>query len=121
MFKKIPLSHIFKFYGFHHRMILVLISLMICLLYIQGEHYIHCTSIFPDEIFDLPRSLVPLSGNDEKDIIVEYSKVKQFISIGQLYIPIENHLSQSKRTFLEEKSLFMTSKKRLFLLQQYNS
>ena len=121
MFNKIPLFHIFIDYGFRHRMILILICILIGLLYIQGEHYTHCTCIFPDEIFDLPCSIMPLLRNDEKDIFFEYAKVKPFVSRGQLHIPFENDLIQSKRIFSGEKLLIMTSKKKLFLLQHYNS
>ena len=121
MLKKTPLSHIFIDYGFRHRMILILICMMICLLYIQGEDYTHCTCIFPDEIFDLPCSMMPIPGNDQKDIFFEYTKIKQFVSTGQLYILFENQLSQSKRICFGEECLIMMSKKKLFLLQHYNS
>ena len=85
MFNKTPLSNSITYDGFRHRMILILICIMICLLYIHGEHYTQCTCIFPDEIHDLFCPMLSLLGNNTKDILFEYIYIKVFISVHRFF------------------------------------
>jgi len=122
MRKKNPILHSLLHFWVHQRVILLLVCLLVSLQYLQGEHYTQCMCIFPDEILDLPCSLSPLSMiKDEKSLSFEKTDPGQFIISPDLHIDSVFNLSKIKRDLWDESIHIMCFKKRLFILQHYNS
>jgi len=122
MRKKLPILHNLLHYWLHQRVILLLICLLVSLQYLQGKHYTKCMCIFPDEILDLACSVFSLKViNDEKRISLEKTDSRQFIISPDLHISSVFHLSQIKRDFWGESLHIICFKKRLFILQHFNS
>jgi hypothetical protein len=99
----------------------ILMCLLIALMYLDGEHYPQCMCIFPDEILDLPCSISPQFIEDEIDILFEKKANQRFIDSEEIQLFSIWSFFSTKNNSLIESLLLQGFKKRLFLLQHYNS
>ncbi len=99
-----------------------LICVFVALLYIHGENYALCKSIYPDEILDLPCSIFPFRSEAEKIICSEIRDDRQFISSVEIQISSAYRVYSEKASFhFLELTHVKDLEKRLSILQRYNS
>ena len=99
----------------------ILMCIFIALMYLDGEHYPQCMCLFPDEILDLPCSISPQYIEDEIDILIEKKDNQRFINLEEIQLFSIWSFFSTKDNSLIESLLLQGFKKRLFLLQHYNS
>ena len=110
-----------KFRVWSNRIIKILLCVLIVLLYMDGEHYVQCKCIFPDDIMDLPCFFSPIRIKNKQIIYKENKENKQFIPFIELEIPYLISVSLNDISILLVWSNFQAFKKRLFFLQHYKS
>ena len=118
---KIRFYKIHKIDSFHDNMIIVLVCILLCLLYLHAEHYPNCKNIYPDEIMDLPCSLSPKLAKNEDSTSSENIYYKQCVSFFKTHVSSVYNLSVPIPPFSLEFLHVECPKKRLFILQRFNS
>ena len=105
----------------NNRMIIILVCILLALLYLHADDYVQCINIYPDEIMDLHCScLAPFLLNEQSF----YSESIEPIKILSLF---KRRISSDILNYFVEDPFFLTYlnlqdyRKRLFLLQHYNS
>ena len=122
MRKKIPILYKPTRFWMRQGIMLILICFLIALQYLQGAHYAQCICIFPDEILDLPCSISQLRViDDEKDISLKKTDPKQFIISFNVDRTSDYHTFKTITNSGMETHPMKCFKKRLFILQHYNS
>jgi len=122
MLKESLLFKLHKHRQWHNRIIIILVCILIAVLYLHGEDYAHCKCIHPDEIMDLRCSIFQSRSKNEETIIYESRDDMQFITSvdTQLFSSIYS-VNTAHASFFIGGSHLKDFKKRLFLLQRYNS
>ena len=114
----------YKLHGHHwinNRIIIILVCVFISLLCLQGESYAQCNCEFPDEIMDLECFFCSDLLSDELTTCCESLEGRQFVSCFETKISFV-YISYIVKNFLFLECLHLkNSKKRLFILQRYNS
>ncbi len=116
---KIPLHKSHKGLWSHNRIVMVLVCILIALMYLQGEHYVHCRCIHPDVLMDLQCSMSPCLSKDEQTIYFESRVNVQFFSLVDTQIFSIYDVYTAMPSFFPES--LRDPNKILHILQRYNS
>lgn len=121
MFIENLLSKLYKCKQWYNYIILILICFLIAISYLHGKPYAHCYSIYPDEIMDFQYSILQSSSRLEENISFESRDDIKFINSFFMQIFYIHDICTPNACLFVERSHQRNFKKRLFLLQRYNS
>jgi hypothetical protein len=121
MFRELFLFKIHKNREWYNRIIILLVCILIAILYLHGEDYAHCKCIYPDEIMDLQCSIFLSRLKHEETICYASRDDIQFIPSVDIQIFSIYSVCIANASFFNKYCHLQDFKKRLFLLQRYNS
>ena len=107
-----------KWYNF---IIVSLVCILITIAYLHGKAYTHCNSFYPDEIMDLQCSILLSRSKIEENIRSKTRDNNKFFSFFYVQVFYIYSACIANDSFFIEYSHLEDFKKRLFMLQHYNS
>ena len=107
-----------KWYNF---ITIVLLFILIAISYLHGEAYTHCNSIYPDEIMDLQGPIFQSHSRIKEYICLESKDNNKFITSFSIELFYINSFCIANDSLFIKHSHLKDFKKRLFMLQHYNS
>lgn len=112
---------LYKSLWLHKKIVVGLVCILISLMYLQGEHYVHCRCPHPDVLMDMQRSISPCISKDEQTIYSESMGNIPIFSLVDIRIVSIYDVYTVKPSFSLECFHFRDPKERLHILQRYNS
>ena len=121
MFADVLLFKLTKCRQWYISIIVILVSILIAISYLHGDAYANCNSIYPDEIMDLQCSILQSRSKSEQNICSESRDNSEFITSFCIQLSYIHSGCISNVSLFIECSHLKDFKKRLFMLQRYNS
>ena len=121
VFMKNILSKVYNHVHLFKRAIIISICIFVALLYLHGEIYTHFESVYPNEIMDIQFSIFPFSWENNQAICSENCDDKHFIYFDDIQMPYIYNVCLLRPSFFLEWLPLQDLKKRLSILQRYNS
>ena len=118
---KNPLYKLYKTLWLHKKIVMILVCILISLIYLQGEHYVHCRCPLPDVLMDMQCSISSNPSKDEHTIYSESIGNIPIFSLFDIQIFSTNDPFITQPSFSLKCFYFCNPKKGLYILQRYNS
>ncbi|MGA1840161.1 MAG: hypothetical protein ACMUIU_05995 [bacterium] len=113
------MSH--KLNRYHKRICIILLFVFFVLFCLDGIAYVHCKSIFPDEIMDIHGSILSSILRIEQPVSCETGNEPISFPVTGIYISCILIAYTLKRCFPVNNYHLLDSKERLFTFHRYNS